>query len=321
MFFQLGFPGRKTFEQTPDDLARAQKLISKFNGITHIFRTIYNFTGIPSSQNAVVDKLFFDFDICGGQELLDLRTLHEEFESMRLSHRMYFSGNGFHLFLKAQPVYAQATPLIRRGVKSAFNYFKDLVDVEPDPKTKDLMRFARLPNTINIKSGRYCIPLTAEEIYYTRNEIEKLAKTSRNIDNNNPGKEIDIQEYCTGDMLEVEFHSSEGLSSLGTNLSDDIPRCVLFALKQGDCGYDQRYAVITALRDLGYSQEETQSILKKYLSTEKYNHCVFEEDQVTYLYEAHPDYIFPSCRTLREEYDMCVEGCGGQQIYFEDLIL
>lgn len=321
MYFQLGFPGRKTFKETPEDLERARKMIRQFNGITHVFRTIYNFTGIPSSRNAVVDKLFFDFDVDNGKELIDLRKFHETALEMGLFHRIYFSGNGFHLFLKAQPVYAQATPLIRAGVRSAFSYFKDLVGVKPDPKTKDLMRFARLPNTVNIKSGLYCVPLMANEIYLTREEIEKLAESPRNIDNINSGKEINIQEYFSGDMLEVEYHSSEGLDGIGTHLTDDVPDCVLYALKQGDCGYDQRYAIITALRDLGYSSEDTKEILKKYLTQKKYEHCVFEEDQITYLYETHPDYIFPSCRTLREEYSMCVEGCEGQKIYFEDLIL
>lgn len=320
MYFQLGFPGRKTFQQTPEDMKRAKKLVNMFNGITPVFRTLYNFTGIPDRRNAVVDKIFFDFDVSGGQELTDLRKLHEYLSEEKLSHRVFFSGNGFHLFLKAKPIYAQATPMIRAGIKGAHRYFSDNSQIKPDPATKDIMRFARLPNTINIKTGLYCIPLDYSEIYLEREEIEKLAINSRRLEVSETGKPIDISEYFHGDMLEVEYLSADGLDTFGTELSDELPKCVKYALKEGNCGYDQRYAIITALRDLAYSKEDTVAILKKYLDKNKFEHCIYEEDQVTYLYEKHPEYIFPSCETLREEYCMCVEGCSGQKIYIEDLL-
>jgi hypothetical protein len=74
--------------------------------------------------------------------------------------------------------------------------------------------------------------------------------------------------------------------------------------------------IITALRDLCYTKEDTKKLLKRFLHPKKYRHCVTEENQVDYLYKR-SDLYFPSCRTIKED-GLCVKNCPGQKIYLED---
>ena len=38
------------------------------------------------------------------------------------------------------------------------------------------MRIARLPNTINLRTGLFCIPLTPDELYLSKEKIYDMAK-------------------------------------------------------------------------------------------------------------------------------------------------
>jgi hypothetical protein len=322
MYFQLGFPRRFTLRDDLEGLTEAVKLIDKHNGITPVYRTIYDFDGVPKTETAIIDKLFFDFDHNEkdpNNALFQLRKLHEYLVGKGLRHTMFFSGRGFHCFLATKECYAREFHNPSALTRGAHTHISKEAKITPDPKTKDVCRFARLPNTINTKTGLYCIPLTSEEIYLSRREILKLAEHQR-LDVNPlvDGDEFDLTPYDREES-EVEVIHAD-LSSLildedegyATTLKE-LPDCVKISLLRKNPDYRERFCIITALRDLCYSKEDTLKILKHFLNEKKFRHCVWEERQVDYLY-SHPKLLFPACGTLRKE-GLCIDGCKGQHIY------
>jgi hypothetical protein len=314
MYFQLGFPTRYTLEDTPEGLALAKELVDENNGVTRVFKSIYKYDGYPSARTAVIDKLFFDFDHNPNdpEEALEgLRKLHEYLKKKNYEHSMFFSGNGFHLFLSTEKRYSREFFTPAAVTRRAHEFICKDAGIAPDEKTKDLMRFARVPNTINLKTGLFCIPLSPNMIYWSRGKILKRAKRQRFTFGVEPGDLFKISKF------DVQTHKVKYAEPIG-DVSDDIegdelPLCVVNSLKDGYCGYKERYAIITALRDMGYTRGETKDILKKYLDPQKYEHCVKQEDQVNYLYD-HLHLLFPSCYNQKKD-GYCIKGCPGNKLY------
>jgi hypothetical protein len=317
-YYQLAFPKRITFRATLSDYKRARDLIKKHNGMTAVYRTIYNFEGEPTSRNAIIDKIFFDFDhseTAPNEALFGLRRLHEYLDQENIKHTMFFSGRGFHLFLFTEKRHSREFENPTAVTRNAHNHICQEAGVKPDPKTKDVLRVARLPNTVNIKTGLCCIPLNRDEIYLSRDEILELAKRQRLGPISNMKKEgAEVLKLDDFDFKAFDATSYEVAGSVEDVLIfDGLPKCVAYSLQQGDCGFHERYAIITALRELCYSREDAQDILRSYLSIEKYRHCIHEEHQLDYLYDR-TDLLFPSCDTLKAQ-GLCIKGCKGCDIY------
>ncbi|MDP3013529.1 MAG: hypothetical protein Q8M92_04755 [Candidatus Subteraquimicrobiales bacterium] len=319
--FQLAIPGRINLTYSQKDLNRSKEIINKFNGLSPIYRTINDFEEKPLLHNVIIQRLLFDFDVdpeYPNRELEEARKLHEFFESNQLSHCVFFSGRGFHVYLETVERRARELMNPREAVKAAHEDISRRAGVHPDPKTKDLMRVSRLPNTLNTRSKLFCIPLTFPQLYLKKEEIEELARIQRWLDvEQNDYKPLDVKDYDKplNYIPEIEYTESGSISD--KILQKELPMCVVALLAHGDCGFSERFAIITALRDLCYSPGDTKRILKKYLNPEKYLHCVREEGQVEYLY-GRQDLFFPSCLTLKEQ-GLCVEGCNGKsKIYLED---
>lgn len=324
MYFQLGFPSRYTLEDNEEGNAEAARLVKQFNGLTKVFRSIYNYDGVPCADTAVIDKIFFDFDYDEDQPnkaQKDLQKLHNFLKQEEYAHSIYFSGMGFHLFLETEVKKARefmSPALVVRGVHK---HICATVGIEPDEKTKDLMRFARLPGTKNLKSKFFCIPLSEEMIHWSREEIMNRAKEQHFEDFRINGK-----PYCLDDFdvekTTVKYAEPVGnIEDIQDEILEDMPYCVRNLLLGDYCGWTGRRVVITAMKEKAYTREETVSVLEKYLSSNRhkldgneYEHCM-KENQVDYLFD-NPDMMFPACFTNRED-GFCVEGCEGPKIYLE----
>jgi hypothetical protein len=316
--FQLATPGRITFSYEKEDIEKCNSVIKKMNGICPIYRTINDFDNNPCLENTIISRLMFDFDMNNnqpGRELIDARKLHEYLKINNIAHTVFFSGRGFHIFVKVKKIHARELMNPREAAIGAHKTISEEAKIAPDPKTKDLMRIARLPNTINTKSRLFCIPLIYEELYLDRKEIEKRAQRQRLVDYPIIGEPLDIQKYDKPLPKVESYEQKEQIEISDEILQAELPSCIGRSLSQGDCGYFERFAIITALRDLCYSKKDVRKILKKYLTSHKYRHCVYEEEQVDYLFYRQ-ELLFPSCTRLREE-GLCVEGCKGQNIYVE----
>lgn len=167
---------------------------------------------------------------------------------------------------------------------------------------------------MNIKTGLYCIPLSPEDIYLSRDEILFFAKNPVSKKAISDGELFSLDGFDGYlDDEDVSFIDSIDSFKDGDVLFTELPKCMAYSLAQGDSGFQERFGIITALRDLCYSKGDAKEILKKYLTPKKYKHCVYEERQLDYLYERH-DLLFPSCATLKAQ-GFCVSGCKGQNIY------
>ena len=177
------------------------------------------------------------------------------------------------------------------------------------------MRVSRIPNTINLRTGMFCIPITLEELEKDLDDIHQLAKKPRKVNNKNGNKLVDL-EKCDQSTIKFDFNNlTSDVEGCQTVDLEYIPRCVKAALERGTCRHRERYYIITALRDLGYSEEAVFKILEKYLLEKHFEHCIDEEGQLDYLFNERQDLLFPSCMTIKAD-GFCVEGCSGFNLYF-----
>ena len=294
-------------------------MIGKLNSACPIFRTIYDFSGEPNWRNSIINKLYFDFDTDSedpGVELRETRKFHEYLLGKKLAHAIFFSGRGFHIFVKVKSVHSSDFHDVRVAVRMARQHLLNEADVAADPSTSDVLRVARVPNTLNLKSQLFCIPISYEQLYLEKDEIEKLARIQRLVNFEYLGEEeLNLLEFDGEDVFIETPYQEEPIGVFDDVLEKELPTCVKKLLENGDCTFDERYLIILSLRELMYSKEETQSILKKYLTPEKFYHCVHEEGQLDYLY-SRGDLFFPSCPKIRED-GFCVKNCTGNKIYLE----
>lgn len=130
-------------------------------------------------ENAVLDCLFIDLD-CDNlhyahyeAKLLDLYFNHHNCDV-----RVYFTGNkGFAIYLDFPEV-----QLNKSMVKPILRKYLESIESMVSLKTIDracfdcISRISRIPNTINQKSGLYCIPLSREQLWGSLSSIKSLAK-------------------------------------------------------------------------------------------------------------------------------------------------
>jgi hypothetical protein len=313
-YFQIGLPQRKAIPLNPRGIKFAKSIIKRLNGVTNLYRTIYNFSDSHINWRvAIIDKLFFDFDVDEeGKELEHARKMHEYLLERNLKHTIFFSGRGFHIYLFTKETHASElqNPIV--AVKNAHREIVKLADVEVDPVTTDLMRISRIQNTVNIKSGLFCIPLTGDELYRSKGEIMHMARNQRNVEQDLSGNLLSLEEYDREAGL-YEFAETEPIPIENEFLEKMLPSCVLNLLSKGDCVRDERYLIITAMRDNLVSREDVRKTLKTYLTEKKYKHCVFEEDQVNYLYD-NEHLLFKNCETIQQD-GFCVENCNEKFVY------
>lgn len=319
VYFDIAIPTRRTFKDTKQDLEECQRLIQKLNGAAPIYRTIYNFTGTPHWSNAIIDRIFFDFDVDKKKpetELIEARRFHEFLLEKKLSHSIFFSGRGFHIFVKTKTVHSNELENPRGAVKRAHTIIAEEAGISPDPTTKDILRISRVPNTLNIRSKLFCIPLVHEQIYLKKYQIEKLARRQRMISPVYYGEELlDLREYDGPEFTIDTPVQEERIGVFDEVIEKELPTCVKNLLIQGDCNFEERYLIIIALRELIYSKDEIKEILERYLTPEKFYHCIYEEEQLDYLF-SRGDLFFPSCQKIRED-GYCVQNCQGNKIYLE----
>jgi hypothetical protein len=325
MKFQIFLKPRRRLSFDTESPKEAVELINAVNGVKDVYRSVYNYKSDVIPENARIDKIFLDFDPEDGVDILaEVQRVVGVLYDMGLSYSVYFSGRGFH-------VYVYTKPVIAGELNSAFDAIRNFVyflmekaseDGEPINYDRsvvgDIMRVSRLPNTMNLKTKMYCIPIKHSEVYESSlSDISQMAKTQRKIKNKVEGKLVDLKEYDEA----VKKHSLRGIIEdfddedveFDVNI-ENLPLCVKTLLERGDPGYNERYLIIVAMRDLAYPLSATVSTMKKYLNKTEFEHSLLTERQPQYLY-SRPDLIFPSCYTIKQR-GSCVTGCKGQNIYY-----
>lgn len=290
--------------------------VSVYNGKKDLYQTVYNYEDVIDVDTAIVDKIFLDFDYNA-----DMKFLHNVREvAQYLSENDYlfyirFSGNGFHIFILLDD---EKIINPKNAIKNYVNFLHKKTETTSDPAViGDLRRVVRVPNTLNIKHKKqqyYCIPITLDELLNkSYEEIRILAQNPREKnDFVNGSRLLNITEWDT--HISINNNSSTQKVVTENKINDNIPPCVQALMKDPMLGNTGRIQVILFFRDLGYSKEEVEDILYNFLSEEKFNHSVYEEKQIDYLFEK--DYIFNDCFAQKENGFCTSENCPGHGLYY-----
>lgn len=315
MYFRIGSPHQQTFT----DSKQASKLVNRFNGVTNLYRSINNFFDEPCSETAIIGRIFFDFDYDPKRPykaLTDFQNLHEFLLKQDIKHITFFSGRGFHLFISVKKIRAIDLKNPNRAIRNVFYYYNTRLNLDSDPKTKDICRIARIPNTLNIRSNLYCIPIDPD---FDWNIIKGLARKQHFKRYSYGTKLLNLEDYDE----EMEHHISyveKGYTTNDDKLLERLPACVTASLLRGDANLRERFHIIMAMREMSYTLEDCENTIKKYLTKVKptgetfWEHCINTEKQVKYLYNQ-PHLMFSNCNTIKDE-GFCVEGCRGNDIYY-----
>lgn len=315
MYFQLFVKPKRRITFSEEEVSKATKLINFLNGKKDLYRSVYNYISEPAGRNAFVDKIFFDFDPDGKNDPLgDLNALAEYCIKKNISFTPFFSGRGYHFYIHTHKLFAYELNSPSLAIREFVLDIINKLGIVPDMQVVgDLMRVSRIPNTLNKKTGLFCIPLSKKEALIDDPDYFKKEGSKQRTQQDAYGEQlIDLRKYDGKSRHKMTVPPISNDVNC-TQIADNIPMCVKNALHNRDPGYQERFLIITCLRDLAYTLPEVEKILEEYLSQEKFEHCVFEEEQLDYLFKRQ-ELLFPSCDTIKMQ-GYCVEGCKGQEIY------
>ncbi len=287
------------------DMKELLSCIDRYNGKARCFCSVYAYH--KDCKEPVIDKVFVDID--GSIE--HARKLHVWLVNKNIKHTMLFSGKGFHFY-----IFCNKTT-DKNGLRGFQLFLEKELLINIDHQTiGDVARIATIPFTLNTRRMRYCIPLSSHELLtFKHDEISELAKKQFNAPHVYGVNLVDLSKYLDDNKFDTEFYEfseSNDFEVKGDKFLESIPKCVAFHLKKGNPNHRERGIIIMYLLESGFTKELIVSILKKYLTEEKFFHCVGKksefhkgkrcEDQLNYLLSKYRsgtgEWFFPSHRTL-----------------------
>ena len=261
------------------------RLINLHNGKTNLYTSLYKFNNILPKidySSVEVDKIYFDLD--NGKSHENMKKLYKYANKNRYQYAVFFSGRGYHFYFLVKPTSKLRYPkeaLRQSQIKIAEDCGLTIgqcehADIDAHV-VGDTSRMTRIPNTYNIRRGRYCIPLSKKQIEtLSHKEIEKLALKQNYINNNIYGKiYFPIDKYDTikqNYYYQYVIKDTSSSSYNTTHIFKNIPPCINKIIKQKTLGYNERAIVILYMRDKGYSKLETIKFLKEHLTKKKFIH-------------------------------------------------
>jgi len=296
MFFELGFPKREVWKVGDERyLAR----IKQMNSLSHVFVSVYNYEkvkverGTCDYSTAVLDLMVFDldpYDLFNNRKMRfyeSLLKIHTTLLKLGIMHKVHFSGNGFHLYVRFKEPYRTTSGYAEDEKKRMLRLAQEYVLTQcrlddgrlPEVDVHILGNIAqmiRIPNTMNPKSKLYCIPLRHEEIIAGLEVVRELAKEQR-INGGNywmGEKPLDINAlsgYVTG----IEGELAQSMREAGGNYDltvkfDDtflatVPACVANILKKGWTSWEEFFMVAVYFKEKGMPYEACEQVIRRYL--------------------------------------------------------
>jgi len=301
-------PPRKVVFNKEDGL----KFINYYNGVkTAVYQSIYSFkeifeNGKPNYNTAIINKLYFDFDDKSCSSWEECNKLHKKLEEDNIKHFIVMSGRGYHLYIFTPPTCAQNP---KGCIYNSQHYFIGQLNLLVDKQViGNPAQLARVPNTYNQRGKRYCIPLNKKEFEMGDEYIKNLASKQHFISDIFIGEKLfDISKFDSEKPNDINFSVNDFKFTDSSVKIDHCPNCIKYLLQKGELGWKERYTIIVYFRDMGYSRKEVMEILKKYLSKQKFKHCIVDERQLQYLFDRF-DLSFPTCDKLKLD-GICVGKC------------
>ena len=153
--------------------------VNLYNGKMNCYTTVYDFLQYSESSKVdgsiVLDRMFLDFDAHNEpleNALKDVLRITETLLHDDIKFKMYFSGKGFHVI-----VYGE----IANDIRSIQQRFTELAKDCPtlDRTGIQTNRLRRIPNTANLSSDYFCIPIESADVYDGLDVILFRAKQMR----------------------------------------------------------------------------------------------------------------------------------------------
>ena len=136
--------------------------VNAYNGRMNCYTTVYDFEVFGENtkidNSVILDRMFLDFD-AHDEPLVnayyDFVGVCTKYLEENIKFRPYFSGQGFHII-----VYGE----VADDIRSIQRYYSRLAtDYDTLDRTGiQTNRLRRVPNTENMKVGRFCIPVNIE---------------------------------------------------------------------------------------------------------------------------------------------------------------
>jgi hypothetical protein len=309
--FRLNFPRefavngkRLLVVHNIDELAHN---ISKYIRDNNLYTTVYSFgetNGHKAYYNtAVIDRVFIDVDNHGikGEPIdaaKETRKIADYLLSKGYLFNINFSGRGYHIFIYTS---------VSRSPISIKNFAYELIEragASVDTSViGDLAREVRILNTINQKSGLYCIPVRIEEI---GDKALELAKRPRNIDSSFLYGKV-LLNLSLYDTEEVFNYSRKSVSDfhMATEKPVDFEEfysrvsnipCINEILDNDMAGWQERSLLLSYMKYQGYTVDDAENIIKSFINKEKYNKSVCVKNHARSYYSR--TYLVPSCHAV-----------------------
>jgi len=153
----MGFPYRIKASDRDDYFS----LIDSNEGQNNCYTSVYSDYLLKHDK---YDKIYIDLDRTENYQTLKkirlemLRIVNKIEDKYDAKPRIYFSGNGFSIYIDIHPVQLKTPQAMRDFVLAEFN--SEVIDTHP---LGDRRRISRLPFTRNVKEktpgNRYCVPI------------------------------------------------------------------------------------------------------------------------------------------------------------------
>ncbi|MAK82720.1 hypothetical protein [Phenylobacterium sp.] len=170
------------------------------------YMSVYGFRAVKPNgrraeyNTAIIKNFVLDFDkkyrkgsnmveVDGDEVVEQVRRLHAHLLEENISHGVWFSGNGFHIWIALEKTHLPSSGTqvshIKAAGKKVINEWKKNMELYcMDPTVPfDTARMIRVPNSYNAKQhvGRWSIPLESEELLtLSWDDICELAREPRN---------------------------------------------------------------------------------------------------------------------------------------------
>ena len=192
------------YRRVVHDKEQFNKWWASLDNASDAYMTVYGFRKLKPPnfrrgdyQTAIVPHFVLDFDctsLIGGRRidvppevpLGEVRKLHMYLKERGIYHGVWFSGGGFHVWIKLAKTHypnpGMEVSILKGAGRHTVREWADELGLNCiDPTvTFDLASLIRVPNSYNVKRGLWSIPLMSEELMTcTWEEIQQKATTHR----------------------------------------------------------------------------------------------------------------------------------------------
>ena len=205
--FQLVFPREVgLFRKVVNTQQEFERYWSRLNHAECAYTSVYGFRAVKPQGNraeyntAVIPNFVLDFDrkartgstvyeVTGDVVVDEVRRLHQMLMEKDIHHSVWFSGNGFHVWVALskthRPVNGGDVSRIKSAGRIILSDWREALGLRCiDPTVPfDMARMIRVPNSYNAKQhvGRWSIPIKSDELLsWSWNDICERAMKPRN---------------------------------------------------------------------------------------------------------------------------------------------